>query len=45
MMKEMDKKAVQEELEKLKIDNEQLEKQLDQNIKLISLSGLSESRN
>ncbi len=35
MMKEMDKKKVQEELEQLKINNEDLEKQLDQNIELM----------
>ena len=35
MMQEMDKKKVQEQLDKLKLDNEQLEKQLDQNIELM----------
>lgn len=35
MMKEVDKNKVQEQLEKLKLDNEQIEKQLDQNIALM----------
>ncbi len=35
MMKEIDKKKVQEELEQLKMNNEDLEKQLDQNIELM----------
>ena len=35
MMKEMDKKKVQEQLEQLKMNNEDLEKQLDQNIELM----------
>lgn len=35
MMQEMDKKKVQEQLENLKMDNEELEKQLDQNIDLM----------
>lgn len=35
MMKEMDKKKVQEELEQLRMSNEDLEKQLDQNIELM----------
>lgn len=35
MMQEMDKKKVQEQLEKIKLDNEDLEKQLDQNIELM----------
>ena len=35
MMKEIDKKKVQQELEQLKIDNADLEKQLDQNIELM----------
>lgn len=35
MMKELDKKKVQQELEQLKIDNAELEKQLDQNIELM----------
>lgn len=35
MMKQMDKKKVQEELEQLKLNNEDLEKQLDQNIELM----------
>ena len=35
LMKEMDKKKVQEQLEQLKMDNEDLEKQLDQNIELM----------
>ena len=34
LLKEMDKKNVQEQLEKLKMDNSELEKQLDQNIEL-----------
>ena len=34
MMKEMDKKNVQEQLEKLKMDNSELEKQIDQNLEL-----------
>ena len=35
MMQELDKKKVQEELEQLKLDNAELEKQLDQNIELM----------
>ena len=35
MMQEMDKKKVQQELEQLKMDNTELEKQLDQNIELM----------
>ena len=35
MMKELDKKKVQQELEQLKLDNAELEKQLDQNIELM----------
>ena len=35
MMQELDKKKVQQELEQLKIDNAELEKQLDQNIELM----------
>lgn len=35
MMKELDKKKMQEQLEQLKIDNAELEKQLDQNIELM----------
>lgn len=35
MMKEIDKKKVQQELEQIKMDNEALEKQLDQNIDLM----------
>ena len=35
MMKEVDKKKVQEKLEQLKLNNEDLEKQLDQNIELM----------
>lgn len=35
MMKELDKKQVQQELEQLKIDNAELEKQLDQNLELM----------
>ena len=35
MMKELDKKKVQEELEQLRLDNAELEKQLDQNIELM----------
>ena len=35
MMQELDKKKVQEQLEQLKIDNAELEKQLDQNIELM----------
>lgn len=35
LMQEMDKKKVQEQLEKLKMDNSELEKQLDQNIELM----------
>ena len=35
MMKELDKKKVQQELEQLKMDNAELEKQLDQNIELM----------
>ena len=35
MMKELDKKKVQPDLEQLKIDNAELEKQLDQNIELM----------
>lgn len=35
LMQEMDKKKVQEQLEQLKIDNQELEKQLDQNIELM----------
>lgn len=35
MMNEMDKKKVQEQLEKLKMDNQDLEKRLDQNIELM----------
>ena len=34
MLKEMDKKNVQEHLEKLKMDNSELEKQIDQNLEL-----------
>ena len=35
MMQELDKKKVQQELEQLKLDNAELEKQLDQNIELM----------
>lgn len=35
MMNEMDKKKVQEQLDKLKMDNQDLEKRLDQNIELM----------
>ena len=35
LMQEMDKKKVQEQLEKMKMDNENLEKQIDQNIELM----------
>ena len=35
MMQELDKKKVQEQLEQLKLDNQELEKQLDQNIELM----------
>ena len=35
MMQELDKKKVQEQLEQLKLDNQDLEKQLDQNIELM----------
>lgn len=35
LMKDMDKKKVQEQLDKLKLDNENFEKQLDQNIELM----------
>ena len=35
MMKELDKKQVQQQLEQLKMDNAELEKQLDQNIELM----------
>lgn len=35
LMQEIDKNKVQEELEKMKVDNEQLEKQLDQNLELM----------
>jgi flagellar biosynthesis GTPase FlhF len=35
MMKELNKKKVQEQLEQLKMDNQELEKQLDQNIELM----------
>lgn len=35
MMQELDKKKVQEQLEQLKIDNQELEHQLDQNIELM----------
>ena len=35
LMQEMDKKKVQEQLEQLKMDNAELEKQLDQNIELM----------
>lgn len=35
MMKELDKNKVQQELEQLKMDNSELEKQLDQNIELM----------
>ena len=35
MMQELDKKKVQEQLEQLKLDNAELEKQLDQNIELM----------
>jgi hypothetical protein len=35
MMQELDKKKVQQQLEQLKIDNAELEKQLDQNIELM----------
>jgi hypothetical protein len=35
MMKELDKQKVQQELEQLKLDNAELEKQLDQNIELM----------
>ena len=35
MMQELDKKKVQQELEQLKIDNAELERQLDQNIELM----------
>ena len=34
LLKEMDKKNVQEQLEKLKMDNSELEKQIDQNLEL-----------